>query len=70
MDLYKFEPVKLHKNVSNYQSKITVKYLLKTLGKLTQEHSLANEKYELWRNLKTGSNAVVVDFELVLNKSQ
>ena len=47
-----------------------MKYLLKTFGKLTQELSLANEKYELWRNLKTGSSAVVVDFELVLDKSQ
>ena len=47
-----------------------MKYVLKTFGKLTQELSLANEKYELWRNLKTGSGAVVADFELVLDKSQ
>ena len=47
-----------------------MKYLFKIFGKLTQELSLANEKYELWRNLKTGSSAVVVDFEFVLDKSQ
>ena len=68
MDIYKFEPVKLHWNASKCQSKITVKYLLKTFGKLTQE--LSNEKYEFWKNLKTGSSAVVVDCEHALDKSQ
>ena len=47
---------------------MTVKYLLKTFGKLTQE--LSNEKYELWKNLKTGSRAVAVDCEHARDKLQ
>ena len=68
MYLYKSEPVKLHWNVNSCQSKITVKYLLKTFGKQTQE--LSDKKHELWKILETGSIAVVVDFERELDKLQ
>ena len=47
-----------------------MKYLFKTFGKLTQELPLANEKYELWKKIKTGSSAVIVHFENVLDKLQ